>query len=402
MKIGIDIRALQTGHKFRGIGEVAKQVTNRVLKFAEHDNYEIIFYEYDDDDPKKLLDLPKNLKFSVEKVGKNPEITKNKTRKSKIINAYKNTFGKPIKNSGKSDVFLQFDYAFGVPKNTKTILIKHDLIPLVFWNDFFQSPRFSLRYHAFRSMIKTMLINYRFRRILRRGVKNAHKIISVSDSTKNDLMKYLKVPAKKIKTVHLGVSTKEAKSDETNDKKTLPTKPYLLFIGAGDQRRRVDDLVAAYNNLKAEGNDIQLVLAGENFKSPKEIPNETVRREILNSSYADDILTLGYIDDKTKQKLFQGAIAFVYPTLYEGFGIPVLESFLWNCPVVTYKNSSIPEVGGKYAIYVNDWQGIKNSIEDLLNQSKKDREKSVFSAKKYAEKFTWEKTAKNIYDELVD
>lgn len=132
MKIGIDIRALQTGHKYRGIGEVAKQVTNRIASQAVKDGHEIIFYEYDDDDPKELLSLPEDLQYRFIKQGIMPENATSRSKREKIQHNLDLLYGHPVKGSGQADVFLQFDYAFGVPKDTRTVLVKHDLIPYVF------------------------------------------------------------------------------------------------------------------------------------------------------------------------------------------------------------------------------------------------------------------------------
>jgi glycosyltransferase involved in cell wall biosynthesis len=120
----------------------------------------------------------------------------------------------------------------------------------------------------------------------------------------------------------------------------------------------------------------------------------------MSSSYNKDILTLGYVDDDTKQDLYKNAIAFVYPTSYEGFGIPVLESMLLECPIVTYKNSSIPEVGGDHAYYAKNWSDIKKQIENILNLSDKENARRKTDARQYAEKFTWNRTAEIIYTEL--
>ena len=403
MKIGIDLRALQTGHKYRGIGEVAKQTTNRILALAAQekaDDLSFLFYEYDDDDPKELLDLPKNLRYDIIKLGPMPENNLSATKGEKLRRNLKDLYGQPIKDSEKSDVFLQFDYAFGVPKNTKTVLVKHDLIPYVFWDKYFESAWVPFKNKAARSTLRTLFANHKFMRILRRSLKNAHVILSVSNSTKNDIERYFGVNPGKSKVALLGVDVKPAKTNDVRKAENLPTKPYLLFVGAGDARRRVDDLVAAYNNLKAEGNDIQLVLVGENFKAPTEIPNVTVRSAVLGSSYKNDILTMGYVDDETKQKLFKEAVAFVYPTRYEGFGIPALESMLLECPVITYKNSSLPEVAGDHAFYANDWTDIKQQTEKLLAMPKNKLEKHKKTAKAHAEQFTWDKTAQVIYNTL--
>ncbi len=402
MKIGIDLRPLQNGHKYRGIGEVAKQVTNRVLAHGSRDNVEFIFYENDEDDPTLLLNLPEGLKYSTVKLGPNPENTgSSQTKYQKLRRAYADLYGSPIKDASKSDAFLQYDFAAGIPKGTKTLLVKHDLIPYIFWDKYFESAWVPFKNKAARTTFRTLFANYKFMRLLRRSLKSAYVIATVSESTKNDIEKYFKVKPSKIKVAKLGVAVEPAKTNDIDRRDEMPTKPYLLFVGAGDARRRVDDLVAAFNNLRAAGSDIQLVLVGENFKSPHQIPNQLVRSEVLKSSYKRDILTLGYVDDETKQQLFKNALAYVYPTKYEGFGIPILESMLMECPVIVYKNSSTYEVGGDHATYAKDWQSIVEEVKKLIDEPFESRRTRVVEAKKYAEQFTWDKTANVIYNELI-
>ncbi len=404
MKIGIDIRPLQNGHKYRGIGEVTKQVTNYLLQKGAADGHEFVFYEFDDGgDPKDLLVIPGNLHYEVVKLGAIPENDKTATKMDKLKRSFAALYGQPIKQSQNVDVFLQYDFAAGVPTNTKTILVKHDLIPYVFWDKYFESAWVPFKNKAMRTTLRTLFANYKFMRQLRRGLKNAHVIVAVSHNTKRDVEKYFRVPARKVKVAHLGVDLTPAKTNDVNDDKShMPTNPYLLFVGAGDARRPVGDLVAAYNNLRADGHDLQLVLVGENFKQPNDIPNVIVRNEVLKSSYKSDIITLGYVSDELKQTLFKNAIAYVYPTKYEGFGIPVLEAMLMNCPIIVYKNSSIPEVGGDHAIYVNDWEGIVTAVKNVMALPDDVRRSRLAAARKHAESFTWDKTAAVIYDELME
>jgi len=406
MNIGIDLRALQTGHKYRGIGEVTKQVTNRLIRLAISDNPRtaFTFFEYEDDDPKLLLDIPEGLDYTVVKQGVMKENNPHRTKQDKLSDAFSELRANQVKGSGQTDVFLQFDYAFGVPTDTKTFLVKHDLIPKLFWNQYFESAWVPFKNYAARTTLRTLFNNYKYEHILRQSLAHAYKIIAVSNSTKNDIVRLFNVNSKKIAVAHLGVDTLASKTRGTVRPEVLkgPSKPYLLFIGAGDARRKVDDLVAAYNNLKAAGNDIQLVLVGENFAQPEHIPNVITRNAVLDSSYPDDIITMGYVDDSLKQELFSNAIAFVYPTLYEGFGIPVLESMLFSCPVITYKNSSIPEVAGTHALYAKDWSGIVKQTLVLLAMTPSEKEQLTAGAKKHAQEYTWDKTATKIYGEITN
>lgn len=401
MKIGVDLRALQAGHQYRGIGEVVKRTLNEIFPLAQADSHEFVFFVYDKlNDPKDLLDVPKNLKYAEIVVGEPPEKAV-RSKAKKVQDALVYLYGNPIKRAHACDIFLQYDYELGVPTDTKTVLVSHDIIPFIYWRQFFESPWTHVKNKAARTTLRTMFGNYRAVRALRRALKNADRIVTVSEHTRQDLREHFGTPLKKMTATALGVSQKVTKNTTDVDHAKKPTKPFLFFIGGVDKRRRrIDDIVAAFNNLKAEGHDIQLVLAGENFRSFEAIPKGPVRTAVQQSSYKHDIIPAGYVDDATKQYLFQHAIAFVFPSKYEGFGIPILEAMLHGCPVITYKNSAIPETGGEHAFYVDDWEGIFYETEHLLAMSHADKQKLASAAKEHTGKFTWDKTAKVIYQEL--
>lgn len=395
MTIGIDIRVLQNDNKYRGIGEVARQVLRGMLPKVVLQSDSVIFYMYDNQEKlTDILDIPEGLDYSEHRQGQDI-VHATRSKGQKIKDAFMGMYGQPISETSMCDSFIQFDYTLGVPTNTKTYLVKHDIIPYVFWEKYFASPWVHFRNKAARTTLRTIYHNYAYKHVLRRSLRNASHIICVSNHTKDDLRRHFGVSTKKMSVVHLGVSQEDIieVSDSTID---MPTKPYLLFIGAADPRRAVDDLVSAYNNLKAAGRDIQLVLVGENFKSDayiKKILPQYLSDEILNSSYAKDILKLGYISDVDKRKLYRNALAFVFPTHYEGFGIPILEAMANDCPVITYKNSSITEVANGKALYADDWEDIWHHTEALLDMPEKSRLELITKARKNAAKFTWKKTA---------
>jgi glycosyltransferase involved in cell wall biosynthesis len=403
-KIGVDLRALQIGHQYRGVGEVVKRTLNGIFELAVGSNelIEFVFFEYDDPiDPKEFLELPAGLQYRTLSLGKRPTPDVPRTFGEKLRTKWQSLVADPIPEAKGCNVFLQYDYALGVPLRVKTVLVKHDLIPYIFWNDYFESAWVPFKNKAARTTLRTLFTNYEFKRVLTRSLHNAKTIVCVSDSTRRDLKRYFHIADKKMRTILLGVSQKPLASKTKVDESKLPSKPYLLFVGGIDGRRRaVGDLVAAFNNLKADGNDLQLALVGENFKSVDDIPNVDVRRQIKQSSYSKDILCLGYIDDATKQDLYKNAVAFVFPTLYEGFGIPVLEAMLMECPVIAYKNSSIPEVGGKHVLYAHRWDDIQKHTEYLLHQDEITRKEHLAAALAHARQYTWDKTAHALYDVL--
>lgn len=406
MKIGVDLRVLQVGHQYRGIGEVTRQCLNRVFQLAladERGPHSFVFYEYEDDiDPKQFLVIPDGLKYEEIFLGIRPQLGAKRSRQEKLLTKWRNLFGSPVPHAGRSDVFVQFNFDLGVPRRPHTVLVAHDLIPYIFWNDYFESAWVPFKNKAARTTLRTIFMNYEYKRVLKRSHRSAWRIMCVSDHTRKDLKKYLHVPTRKMRVMHLGVDTQTLKHAGQKPNVTMPTKPFLLFVGAVDaRRRRVDDLIAAFNNLKAQGHDIQLVLVGENFRAPDQIPNDIVRKAVAESSYKDDILTLGYIDDATKHALYKQAIAFVFPTTYEGFGIPVLEAMLLECPVIAYKNSSIPEVGKSHVFYAKDWMGLWRRAEELLSLPEAERQKNIAAAKKHAQQFSWDTTAQIMYEAVT-
>lgn len=401
MKIGVDLRSLQIGHQYRGIGEVVRRTLNDILLHGKND-HEFIFFVYDKaDDPLRLIEIPEGLSYEVRITSVIPT-DKSLTIGQKLSRRFRTLIWNPIPKASDCKVFLQYDYALGVPWWTKTILVKHDIIPYIFWDEYFTSPVKHFKNKAARTTLRTILHNFEYKRVLSRSTRKAKKIVAVSKNTKKDLIEYLGVKEKKITVIHPGVSDQPlSDSGRLSKKYDMPTKDYLLFIGAADSRRRVEDLIDAFNNLKGAGEDIQLVLAGENFASLKEIKSPSAKRAVKASSYVDDIVLMGYIDDELKTKLYKGAIAYVFPSLYEGFGIPVLEAMLNSCPVITYKNSAIPEVAGDHAYYTKDWKDIWKLTAELRAEPDASRTKHAAAAKKHAQKFSWDKTAKSLYKLLT-
>ena len=406
MIIGIDLRVLQTGHKYRGIGEVGKQITSRILKMASNEQQEIkfVFFQYDlnskkSNDPLELIEIPDKISYELKNVGPDPE-NDDRPAWPKFKRALRELYGNPVPGASKCDVYIQFDWALGVPRWTKTILWSYDFIPLVFKRQYFISAWEPFKNRAARSTIRTLYHNYKYKRVTNRTYRRAKKIIAISENTKKDILKYTPAKKKHIEVICLGVDEKHTKTtslSSSNSPEALITKPYLAFIAAGDTRRRVEDLVHAFNNLKAEGHDIQLALVGENFMSQETIPNPHLRKVVQNSSYKEDILTLGYVNDELKEKLYKNAIAYVYPTLYEGFGLPVLEAMLNRSPVITYNNSSLYEVGGNHAFYADGWWGIKVQVENILTMSEAQKEEYLTRAYNHAKKFTWDSCTEKVY-----
>ena len=142
--------------------------------------------------------------------------------------------------------------------------------------------------------------------------------------------------------------------------------------------------------------DINLVLVGDTMLGETNIHNDTVRDYLKkNSSYNGDIYFLGYVDQSSLEWLYEHALAFVYPSTYEGFGLPILEAMRYGTPVVTYSNTSIYEVAGEAALYADGYLGIAEAVTRLLGDSNL-RKKYASLSKNRAGNYKWENTATEI------
>ena len=213
-------------------------------------------------------------------------------------------------------------------------------------------------------------------------------VIADSESTKNDLTKFFDIEPERILIVPLGVDGGfyNKKSDPAVIKKYDITKPYLFYVGAVEERKGVFDLLEAFKIIKLRYKDLQLIFAGGMSK----------KNSVLYEGKFDekDVKYLGYISDEEKRALLSDAEAFVFPSRYEGFGLPVLEAMSCRCPVITCNVSSIPEVGGDSVEYVNpgDVEGLVFAIESLLDDRKK-REELGKKGLARARLFTWDRCA---------
>jgi glycosyltransferase involved in cell wall biosynthesis len=380
MKIAIDVRALQIGHEYRGIGHYLKNLLPFLLEIGSDD--EFIILRYKSNDPLKNLGIKK----SYLEVFDNLEILK----------------------KHKPDIFFQPEQNLGLLKSKaiKNIVVAYDLIPLVMrdeylpeWKKVLVNPGESRKKKP--NLAIKALLNFRKYQKGLNNLKKADRIVSISNATKGDLKRLLDIPDEKISVTHLGASSFENITSKMPYKFPSRKKNYLFFIGGVDNRRKIVDLVNAFNRLNARGFSIDLITAGNSLSDPEKIPNLEAREAIISSSYQHQIHTLGYVSDGEKKWLYENAFAFVFPSLYEGFGLPVLEAMALGCPVIAYKNSSLPEISGDAAILLNQQneEGIFQAVVQLYESSF--REKLVAEGLKQASKFNWDKCAILTYRSLL-
>jgi glycosyltransferase involved in cell wall biosynthesis len=224
----------------------------------------------------------------------------------------------------------------------------------------------------------------------RYSIMNAKKIITISQASKGDIIKLYKVNPEKISVVYPSAKPEgEIKKTMTDLKKDFGIRgKYILFVGTLQPRKNVVKLIEAFSKLKEK--EIQLLIIGKKGWQYDEILSAPEKFGIL-----DRVVFLHSVTDEDLPSFYSNAQMFVLPSLYEGFGLPVLEAMQYSCPVITSSTSSLPEAGGDAALYVDpkDTADIAEKMQKLLDDTNL-REELVKKGKEQVKKFSWENTAK--------
>jgi glycosyltransferase involved in cell wall biosynthesis len=217
--------------------------------------------------------------------------------------------------------------------------------------------------------------------------QKAAKIIAISENTKNDIIKYYGFDDKKIAVTYLaGALSQRGFRSEI----TIPER-YIYFVGARGVYKNFEFFVKSVNKIMAADKQLHLVCAGGREFSDSE-------KGLFRNLGIEDRVHFFSVTDEVMAWLYQKAVAFVFPSLYEGFGIPVLEAFSCGCPTILSNTSSLPEVGGDAAVYfdpkneISICEAVARVIYDRQLQDEL-RDKGL----KQLRRFSWEKTAMQTY-----
>lgn len=350
MKIAIDISPISQNsksfHKVRGVGTYIKNLTENLRKLDKKNDY--IFFE-------KLEKIPKNIEL--------------------IHYPY----------------FDPFFLTLPLMNKKRTVVTVHDLTPIIFKKHF---PA------GIKGNVKWIL--------QKKILKKVNRIITDSDSSKKDIERLAGINAEKISVVYLAPNEnfKQLKEGEWKqeliDKYKLPEK-FALYVGDVTWNKNLPRLIEAVKNT-----DIPLVMVGkalsvENFEKTN-IWNADLIKVLHEIKVNNQFIRLGFVEDDDLVKLYNLATVFVMPSLYEGFGLPVVEAMRCGCPVITSERGSLKEVAGDAAIYVNpeDVKDIKSKIEKVFESFELQKQLSL-SGIKQANKFSWEKTARetiSVYENI--
>jgi len=385
LRVGIDARPLQNHHKYRGVGHFLYNSLEALSRLDNNNHYTLYLLNDSRDD---LPPLAPGFDYKIKivppaRLGARGILDNLRPRTSM-------TWASGI------DIFFQPDISQGLPFNPpRRITVLYDLIPLIFKNRYFPPWHVSLSRRTYSANKKALITRLVYRQQLSL-YKRSSKILAISEATRKDTINLLGIPKSLIDVVHLAGS-EPTKAREVSPERLKIKKPYILYIGSIDYRKNVTALIKAFEKVRVSGLDIQLVLVGKDFTLEKSLSPEAelIRQLKASSQYDQDIIIMGYLEDAALTSLYKNARAFVFPSLYEGFGLPILEAMISGCPVIALSNSSIPEVAGDAAILLSSSKQLADGIIELLGDPDKSR---TMIAKGYAQakKFSWERTASDI------
>jgi glycosyltransferase involved in cell wall biosynthesis len=239
-----------------------------------------------------------------------------------------------------------------------------------------------------------------FRLGLRAAVRRADAVVTPSRNTAEDLLSRTRVDPAKVHVIPLAAAVGEASEGEGVLSRLKIHPPYLLFVGTLEPRKNLVRLIRAYRRAAASGIPHSLVLAG-----PLGWHHQQLHRELALRGPGEVVLT-GEVPEPELDPLYRNASAFVYPALYEGFGLPILEAMSRGVPVITSNTSSLPEVAGEAAVGVDP--GSVREIESAIEAVATDPALTERLSKRglaRAERFSWEETARltlQVYDRVLE
>jgi len=240
--------------------------------------------------------------------------------------------------------------------------------------------------------------NFYLKKMLEATARRSAKILTLSESSKKDIVNIFNITPEKISITYCGSENVNLKNCR-GEGPFAPIDKYILFVGQFHKRKNIPTLIKAFELAKKRLNiPHKLYLVG---RPGDDYENIVKLRE--KSACVGDIKIIGYILDKELALVYNNADIFIYPSLYEGFGLPVIEAMALGAPVIASNVSSIPEAGGDGALYFNPQNAdeLADKMEILIKDDAKRRE-LIAKGLKQAEKFTWDevgrRTLKAIYE----
>ena len=365
-------------HSRTGVGQYVFNLCNELFKQDKENKYIIYGYLFlGKKFTSPFKNLPSNVRFKLIRY-----------LPSKIVNIVSRRLSPlpvDLLTATSPDIILFTNFVRGpIVTNTKTITIIYDLSFILF-NEFSNSKNSEL-------LLKQVP----------KSISKSDKIITISQNSKQEIINQYKVNPAKIEIVNPAINHAVHRPASKQSIDRVKTKygikgQYILYTGTLEPRKNIVGILEGYSALpKNILSSYTLVLAGGKGWLDEEIEEKLTELKELN------IIRTGYVADEDLPALYSGATVFVYPSFYEGFGMPPLEAMACGTPVITSNNSSLPEVVGEAGIMIDakDTGALTKSIEKVIG-SKKLQNEMVKKGIKQAIKFSWEESAKKLHG-LID
>ena len=367
MKIAVNTRLLIPG-RLDGIGRFADE-TLRIIT-TKHPEHEFVFYF--DRKPDEQFIYNQNIK---------PVVLQPPARHPFLFLAWFEASLPLHFMRSKPDVFLSPDGFLSLTTNIKSVGVIHDL-----------------NFEHFPEDIPFLVRKY-YSNMFPRFARKASRIATVSEYSKSDISKTYHIDPDKIDVVYNGAGSifkpLQASDKEATKQKFSHGNDYFFFIGTLHPRKNLVNLFKAFDLFKkTDSKGIKLVLAGARMWWTDEI-----RLAYEGMEHLDDVIFTGRVTDNELAALMASALALMYVSYFEGFGIPILEAFHCDTPVITSNVTSMPEVAGNAAVLIDPFS--ITSIADAMQKVASDeafREKLIVEGRKQREQFSWERTAEKLWE----
>ena len=369
MKIAVNTRLLLKD-KLEGIGWFTFESLKRITQ--QHPEHEFLF----------IFDRPYHDDF-IFSDNIAPIITGPQARHPILYYIWFNYSIPKILDQHKVDLFLSPDGYIPLKSNVKTLAVFHDLNFEHYPKDLPSSER------------------YYYRRYFPLFAKKATRLATVSHYSKKDIIEQYKVDAGKIDVIYNGANEKFTPIPDNIKKlvreKYTGGKPYFIFIGALNPRKNLVNLLKAFDEFKkTDKKSVQLLIVGEKMFKTNEIFDT-----YENMHFKADVNFSGRLNGLELHKALASALALTYVSYFEGFGIPIVEAFYTETPVITSDVTSMPEVAGDAAIYADPFspKDISNALTKLSTDLNL-RKSLISKGKIRREKFNWQNTADNLWNAI--
>lgn len=231
------------------------------------------------------------------------------------------------------------------------------------------------------------------------AAKRSPIVVTPSNYAKKQINFYTQIPLDKMRVIYEGPKSLKGKSNYLQNNSS---KKYILHVGVMNKRKNIPALIYAFKRLKEKGyDDLKLVLAGKIERKKFSDDYNEIKKAIEDSALENEVIFTGYISDEELDNLYNNAFMYVFPSLNEGFGIPVLEAFKYNLPVLVADNTCLPEIGGNAVITFNpfDVEDMACKMQAVLDEPDLKNnliEKGIQRLKH----FSWERTAQSLLNEF--